>query len=162
MSNVSGNVASGGHAIKVEPCQEALVSSYGYANNLRFYRGRGQRGAWRGQHRGYRGSNNAGSMGEHAQLILQVMTAILCVVAPVVSFRHLMANFPDSWENMGISHKVSIVESTVDTTPSEQVILFTGYRQDKLHQLSVEAQCCAVLDCACSSTVCGQEWLVTM
>ena len=38
-------------------------------------------------------------------------------------------------------------------------ILFTGNVKEEINQLRVEAQNCAVLDCACSSTVCGKQWL---
>ena len=38
-------------------------------------------------------------------------------------------------------------------------MLFTGYHKGDISQLSVDACNCAVLDSACSSTVCGQNWL---
>ena len=39
------------------------------------------------------------------------------------------------------------------------MVLFTGYKSDNLSQLAMDAQNCAVLDSACSSTVCGQSWI---
>lgn len=65
------------------------------------------------------------------------------------SFRHLVAKCPDSWENL----------SKVNITEEENVVLFTGYKTDEISQLGVDARNCAVLDSACSSTVCGETWL---
>ena len=65
------------------------------------------------------------------------------------SYRHLMAECPDSWENM---RRVNVVEE-------ENVVLFTGYNKQEIQQLGVDAPNCAVLDSACSSTVCGEYWL---
>ena len=65
------------------------------------------------------------------------------------SYRHLMAECPDSWENM---RRVNVVEE-------ENVVLFTGYNKQEIQQLGVDARNCAVLDSACSSTVCGENWL---
>ena len=64
------------------------------------------------------------------------------------SYRHLLPKCPDSWENMA---KVNIAE--------ENVVLFTGYQKQEIQQLGTEARNCAVLDSACSSTVCGITWL---
>ena len=76
------------------------------------------------------------------------------------SFRHLIANCPDTWQNR--STRVNVVTS--DNTKfsdikEEQMVLFTGYKSDNLYQLAMDAQNCAVLDSACSSTVCGQSWI---
>ena len=65
------------------------------------------------------------------------------------SYRHLMKDCPDSWENI---KKVNIVED-------ENVVLFTGYNKEEIYQLGVDARNCAILDSACSSTVCGQNWM---
>ena len=65
------------------------------------------------------------------------------------SYRHLMAECPDSWENM---RRGNVVEE-------ENVVLFTGYNKQEIQQLGVDARNCAVLDSACSSTVCGENWL---
>ena len=65
------------------------------------------------------------------------------------SYRHLMKDCPDSWENI---KKVNIVED-------ENVELFTGYNKEEIYQLGVDARNCAILDSACSSTVCGQNWM---
>ena len=65
------------------------------------------------------------------------------------SYRHLMKDCPDSWENI---KKVNIVED-------ENVVLFTGYNKEEIYQLGVDARNCAILDSDCSSTVCGQNWM---
>ena len=47
----------------------------------------------------------------------------------------------------------------VEEPSAEHVVLFTGYNKPDVLQLEVEAHNCAVLDCACTSTVCGRAWL---
>ena len=69
------------------------------------------------------------------------------------SFRHLVAKCPDSWENLS---KVHITENEHS---AEHAVLFTGYHEKEVSQLGTEARNCAVLDSACSSTVCGKTWL---
>ena len=64
------------------------------------------------------------------------------------SFRHLLAACPDSWENL---KKVNIVD--------EHAVLFTGYNSDDVRRLGTDARNCAILDSACSSTVCGDAWM---
>lgn len=66
------------------------------------------------------------------------------------SYRHLLRDCPDSWENMS---KVNVTES------DEHVVLFTGYNKQEVTQLGVEAGNCAVLDSACTSNVCGEDWM---
>ena len=65
------------------------------------------------------------------------------------SYRHLLPACPDSWENM---RKIKVVEE-------EHAVLFTGYNTEEVRRLGVDARNCAVLDSACSSTVCGDSWL---
>ncbi len=55
---------------------------------------------------------------------------------------------PDSWENMA---KVNINEA-------DHVVLFTDYKREDVAQLAINTGNCAVLDSACSSTVCGKMW----
>ena len=62
------------------------------------------------------------------------------------SFRHLVANCPYA---LGIKANVNVTED-------EHAVLFTGYNKDEIARLSVDARNCAVLDSACSSTVCGK------
>ena len=69
------------------------------------------------------------------------------------SFRHLMAKCPDSYENM---QDVKFVDAKDQT---EEAVLFTGYDRRSVLQLGEEARNCAVLDSACTSTVCGEAWM---
>ena len=39
------------------------------------------------------------------------------------------------------------------------MVLFTGYNKGDIVQLGIDAHNCAVLDSACSSSVCGKHWL---
>ena len=48
--------------------------------------------------------------------------------------------------------KINIVED-------EHAVLFTGYKKEELRRLGVDACNCAVLDSACSSKVCGDNWI---
>ena len=57
---------------------------------------------------------------------------------------------PHSWENMQ-KNDVYYVR--------EQVVMFTGYDQTEIQRLGHESRNCAVLDTACTSTVCGDRWL---
>ena len=41
----------------------------------------------------------------------------------------------------------------------EQVVMFTGYDQTEIQHLGCERRNCAVLDTACTGTVCGDIWL---
>ena len=46
-----------------------------------------------------------------------------------------------------------------DEQEDEHVVLFTGYSKREITQLGIDAHNCAILDSACSSTVCGETWL---
>ena len=72
--------------------------------------------------------------------------------------RHLVAKCPHSWENMS---KTNVTErmAKVNITEDEHVVPFTGYHKGDIAQLGIDARNCAVLDSACSSTVCGDIWL---
>ena len=74
---------------------------------------------------------------------------LLCVACG--SFRHLVANCPDSWDNMGMNQMSVVKEET------EKAVLFTGF--PNLSEMCCEGHNCAVHDGACSSTVCGDKWL---
>jgi hypothetical protein len=67
------------------------------------------------------------------------------------SYRHLKAVCPDSLEDVNVVQEKLNVES--------EIVLFTGYNEFNLEQLAVDAKNCAVLDTACSSTVCGDGWI---
>ena len=51
--------------------------------------------------------------------------------------------------------KVNIIEQIEEPN----ICLFTGGLKRDIQQLGEDARNCAVLDCACSSTVCGEKWL---
>ena len=90
------------------------------------------------------------------------------------SFRHLIAKCPDSWENRATVNIAEQMEKEQSDDaeavlftmfqPSgmndmEEVILLTGLNENNVKQIGMEARKCAVLDIACSSTVCGEHWL---
>ena len=66
---------------------------------------------------------------------------------------------PHNWENMS---EVSLTEhdvlSTAVSNTSEHGVLFTGFQRKDVSRMCRDAQNIAVLDIACSSTVCGQTW----
>ena len=53
---------------------------------------------------------------------------------------------------LGKHGKINIVED-------EHAVLFTGYNKEEGRRLGVDARNWAVLDSACSSTVCGDSWI---
>ena len=65
---------------------------------------------------------------------------------------------PHSWENMSETN-VTERMAKVNITEDEHAVLFTGYHKEDIAQLGIDARNCAVLDSACSSTVCGDIWL---
>lgn len=73
------------------------------------------------------------------------------------SFRHLLQDCPDSYENME-KHKDG-GEGEAYYTAEEVVIMYTGYNKSEIERLGEETRNCAVLDTACTSTVCGNRWL---
>ena len=78
-------------------------------------------------------------------------------------YRHLLNECPDSWENMSKTNYIErddgcTIENDSDPEPISPV-LFTGNNENNLSLLVKEARNSAVLDCACSSTVCGKKWL---
>ena len=74
------------------------------------------------------------------------------------STRHLVAKCPHSWENMSKTN-VTDIKAKVNITEDKYVVIFTGYHKGDIAQLSIDARNCAVLDSACSSTVCRDTWL---
>ena len=89
------------------------------------------------------------------------------------SYRHLIAECPDSWENEG---HVNVVENDESANPddknnndSECMFLRNIENEDTIFLIKIgntesdilnkEARKCAVLDGACSSTVCGESWM---
>ena len=84
---------------------------------------------------------------------------LLCLACG--SFRHLVADCPYSWENRGAAqvHAVRHRDAVGISRETEEAALLTGFHKDSLSEMSMEARNCAVLDSACTSTVCGKEWL---
>ena len=173
-SNSQPSGASGGAAIKLEPAylaehEEALLAA-GYVHQRNQYRG-GRGGSWRGSSNGRNSdsrvdrSNNwrGGIKYPRAQKPSravnpkgpdgEILTCRACG-----SFRHLMKDCPDSWENMA---KANITEglSSRHRYGEDNIVLFTGARKQEIDQLGVEARNNAVLDSACTNDVCGKSWI---
>ncbi|KAI8519243.1 hypothetical protein Bbelb_025000 [Branchiostoma belcheri] len=70
------------------------------------------------------------------------------------SFRHLVQKCPDA--HMQEAH---VTANNAETGDDQFAVLFTGASKCLMSELSTEASLCAVLDSACSSTVCGVAWL---
>lgn len=179
-----GNASGGATAaIKLEPAflaenEEALWNAGYFKRNFsRGNRGTG-RGYWQREQtnrgRGYqhqsggRGYANRGKTGHERHVNPQGPDgrSLLCISCG--SFRHLIADCPDSWENM--SARANIVEEsgedvlftmmqTENAEHLEDVLLLTGLDKDTVKRFGEEARKCAVLDSACSSTVCGAKWM---
>ena len=86
----------------------------------------------------------------------KVLTCIACG-----SYCHLLNECPDSWENMSKTNYIETddgrtIKNDSDPEPISPV-LFTGNNENNLSLLVKEARNSAVLDCACSSTVCGKK-----
>ena len=174
----SGDVAAMGQAIKLEPAflaenEEALAAAgyYRQRNRATFVRpvfGTSRRGSYRGRGGGRGFIRHSGTEGDQNNLKQspkqedinpekplnplntrdvsgQLKTCYNCG-----SYRHMVADCPHTWENMR-KNKVYYVE--------EQVVMYTGYNQDEIQRLGNESRNCAVLDTACTSTVCGDKWL---
>lgn len=165
-----GHSSSTPMSIKLEPAflaenEEALMAA-GYARmrNNKFYRGGGRseqmrgrgfqsgqsRGFYRGQHGG---QSRAGSSAVKKSMNPSGPDGNVLTCKSCGSYRHLMAACPHSWENMAKVNACS--------TEEEEFVLFTGYQPKEIRHLGMEARNCAVLDSACSSTVCGSAWINT-
>ena len=78
------------------------------------------------------------------------------------SFRHLLADCPDSWENLEkacVCEEVKDTEEIHDTSKEIDVILYTGDKKDQIAELGKESRNSMVLDSACTHSVCGQPWM---
>ena len=47
----------------------------------------------------------------------------------------------------------------INIAEEEHAVLFTSYNTEEVQRLGIDARNCAVLDSACSSTVCGDKWI---
>ena len=100
-----------------------------------------------------------------------VLTCIACG-----SFRHLLSDCPDSWENLEkayvcYSEEIELTDENdigdgdgnnnndLDDTEEVDVVLFTGGIKADISDLGRDTKNCMVLDSACSKTVCGKPWL---
>lgn len=75
------------------------------------------------------------------------------------SFRHLVVESPHSRDSTAEKSSGQKKHAKVNITEDENVVLFTGYNKGDIVQQGIDAHNCAVLDTACSSTVCGKHWL---
>ena len=157
--------ASNGPAIKVEKDSAFLAENEVYTTRFNYQRrpfGRGHGGRYtngRSQGRGFNHDYHRGAYQGHNSFNQPKRERPVNPTGPdgrpltcrsCGSFRHLMAKCPDSWENMG---STNIVDSF-----NENIVLFTGYNKEDISLLGRDAHNSAVLDSACSSTVCGQKW----
>ena len=150
--DITAGNGSSSSGIKLEPAflaenEEALLAA-GYVK----------------QYRGGKPGRGGYSHGNHAQAAQQdrqvnplgpngkPLTCRCCG-----SFRHLVVKCPQtcSWENTA---KTCSEQAKVHISEDEQVLV-TGYHKGDISQLSIDARNCAVLDSACSSSVCGENWL---
>ena len=98
------------------------------------------------------------------------------------SYRHMLGDCPHSWEKLQKNDKVYTAENVEDDNESEEetffiadfqtniekllneddkvddVILYTGNNKKKTIELGSETLGCALLDCGCTSNVCGNDW----
>ena len=174
-----GGQIFGGHSsaqsIKLEPAflaeNEEVLLAAGYVKRGGRSRGRGfgssrqsNSGFGRGSNSGFGRGNGSKNGGPTASKIdakdgqkkkINPVGAdgkrLVCVSCG--SFRHMLADCPDSWENLAISFEEANVCDVVD------VVLFTGNDDVGLSQLSSECATNMILDSACTSTVTGSEWL---
>ena len=76
----------------------------------------------------------------------------------------MVADCPDSYENMSRSRYANCIreediENALFTMPHDQEDVVTGFNKESVNTFSREAKNCAALDLACTSTVCGVQWL---
>ena len=159
MAEVSDGALS---AIKLEPayCNEVLWSNGCGASSFHGARGR----PWN------RGKTSSANQRYERRMNPKGPDGKVLLCKSCGSFRHFVANCPDSWENLSVNIADSTAkedsgnrkmdESVLFTMMSrnsrqnlEDVILMTTFTDDK------EITKCAVLDSACSSTVCGSLWM---
>ena len=62
------------------------------------------------------------------------------------------------WDNPR-KYKLTERLANVNIAEGGHTVSFTGYNKAEISKLDIDAQNCAALDSACSSTVCGQMWL---
>ena len=162
----SGSASAMSHpAIKVEPVFQTSTRGNYQSNRRTWNRGRGvtyggARGGMggfsrnsrdtdtthRGRGKGARPVNPSGPDGR----------PLRC--SSCGSYRHLIKHCPDSWENKTYLTEDQ-VEDVFQAEDTEDWCLYTGHNPSEMHVFTSEAMNCAVLDSACSSTVCGRRWM---
>ena len=86
------------------------------------------------------------------------------------SYRHLIKDCPDSYENQASANiteqgnynpdaNVWFSMMLGDEEKAEDVVFLTGFNKCGVRRFGEEARKCAVLDSACTSTVCGEAWM---
>ena len=75
------------------------------------------------------------------------------------SYRHFVAECPDSWENMA-RNKQCKEPNEIRLVDHQNIVLFMGLKKSDNTQLAFDQMLnYAVLDSGCSRTVCGEQWL---
>ena len=192
--SISGSSNGSSVAIKVEPAyytqsehgqsSEVFFTGGRYRGNIRGYRGKALRGCqwqstvgsirngkggkleshcinrYQSASQSYRGASRARKVNPKGP----DGNILLCNACG--SFRHMVADYPDSYENMSRSRYANCVreediENALFTMAHDQedVVLLTGFNKESRNTFSREAKNCAVLDSACTSTVCSAQWL---
>jgi hypothetical protein len=108
-----------------------------------------QNSSWQGNSN-FRGHGNNQGNGDKRPLNPKGTDGQALTCKSCGSYRHMMRECPDSWENQS---KVNIVDDSTQNQTEEHVVLFTSNKRDIMN-LCVEASKSAVLDSACSKTMC--------
>ena len=149
------------HLVKVEP-----VFSSGEVNHSRGY---GRSRAWRGGHGANRtngrGRTNRGRISRQRNPLDSEGNPTTCIVCESI-FRYAK-DCPDSYRNKEkqvfvTTEETENVKIAVSTSPdinAEEISLYTGSHDNELKILVSASFNSAILDSACSSTVCGVDWL---
>jgi len=134
---------------------EVLYTNHRQQNNYYGRRGRGgSRGGARPRQQRTHPQNQPNSATDSTRPTRKInaknFEGKLLTCASCGSYRHLLPDCPDSWENLAKSNKNN----------SSEFCFYTGAETSTPDNalLRSEAALCAVLDCACSSTVCGTSW----
>lgn len=145
------------NSLKLEPvfestCKEECNATWHQRGGRGYGRGHGWQGKRPGFH--YKGGNHSNAPGSNRPINPLSGNGARLTCHSCGSYRHLVAECPHSYENSKDRNKVNMVKDE----SSEQVALYTGYDAEARNQLGEEALNCAVLDTACTSTVCGKRW----
>ena len=89
------------------------------------------------------------------------------------SFRHMLQACPDSWENLQHGNMAEQEEEEEEESyftasmkfpekeegEYEDLVLYTGSNKKEICSLGSETLNSLIIDCGCTSNVCGQEWM---